>query len=81
MAAEDHYVHGEMDVSQHNMTYRGFMAACKWLSLIIGAHIVFFTVWFGVGAGFIAAAASTVIMVVAGYFFIRFFFPPPSDSH
>lgn len=81
MAADQNYVHGEMDVSQHDLTYRGFMSVCKWASLILLSHVLLFTVWFAVGAGFIAAAVSTAIMVGVGYYFIKFFFPPPADSH
>lgn len=75
------YVHGEMDIHRHEQTYRGFLTASKWLSFHVLVLVLFFTLWFGVGIGFIGALAATVIAAAAMVFFIRFFFPPPSDTH
>lgn len=83
-AGHDHngtYVHGHMDISQHEQTFRGFMAACKWLSLHTLAIILFATLWFCVeGVGFLGALVATVIFTALGIFFIRFFFPPPGKG-
>ncbi len=75
------YVHGEMDVHRHEQTYRGFLNAAKWMSWHILVLVLFFTLWFGAGIGFIGAAAATVIAAAGMFFFIRFFFPPPSVDH
>ncbi len=75
------YVHGQMDISQHEQTYRGFMAACKWLSLITLVIILFFTLLFAVdGVGFFGSLIPTIIFTALGVWFIRFFFPPPGKG-
>jgi hypothetical protein len=76
----DAYVHGHMDISQNEQTYRGFMAACKWLSLHVLALILFFTLWFAAGVGFLGALVATIIFTAVGIWFIRFFFPPPGKG-
>jgi len=83
MTAEhgDDYTRGKMDISQHQQTYRGFMAASKWLSLGVLALVLWLTLWFAVGINWFGAAVASVVALVAGYFFIRFFFPPPAESH
>lgn len=80
MAGANHgdYVHGQMDMTQHEQTFRGFMAASKWISLISLVVVLFFTLWFAVdGVGFLGALIPTVIFVAVGIWFVRFFFPPP----
>lgn len=70
-----------MDISQHQQTFRGFMSACKWLSLHVLVMVLFFTLWFCVeGIGFLGALIPTVIFAVLGFWFVRFFFPPPHKA-
>lgn len=77
----DPYVHGHMDISQNEQTFRGFMAACKWLSLHVLVLVLFFTLWFCVdGIGFLGSLAAAVIAGALGVWFIRFFFPPPGKG-
>lgn len=75
------YVHGQMDISQHEQTFRAFMGATKWVSLHVAVLVLFFTLWFCVdGIGLFWSFVATAIAAVAGVFFIRFFFPPPGKG-
>jgi len=75
------YVRGEMDIDMHKQTYRGFLSASKWLSVVILALTLWLTVWFALGAGFVPATITAVAFIVAGGFFVKFFFPKPEESH
>ena len=83
--AADHsnsdYVHGEMDISMHEGTFRGFMTASKWLSLVTLAVVLWATLAFAVGIGWLISIIPTVIFMVAGAFFVKFFFPDDPHSH
>lgn len=71
-ADTDHeYVHGEMEISAQVSMYELFIGMVKWGTLSVSALIVFLTVWFALGAGFIAAAGSAIVLSVAGYFILR----------
>ena len=69
--AEHAYVHGEMEISEQVSTWHLFMFMAKWGSLLTAALLVLLTVWFAVGAGFMAGAISAVVLCVAGFFALR----------
>lgn len=65
------YVSGEMDISAHKQMYSLFVKMVKWGSLGVSALILFLTLWFAVGTGFIAATIATVVLTVAGIVMLR----------
>ena len=69
--AEHAYVHGTMDISEQVSTWHLFLFLAKWGSLATAAILVLLTVWFAVGAGFMAGAISAAVLCVAGFFALR----------
>lgn len=65
------HVHGEMNISEQAWTWAFFMGLTKWVSLAMAVLILFLTVWFGVGAGFIPAFLSGAVLAVAGFFMLK----------
>lgn len=74
MAADNHdtdYQRGTMEISEQAATYDLFMGLTKWGSLATAVSVLFLTLWFGVGTGFLGAAIVSVALLVAGIFFLR----------
>lgn len=74
MAADNHdsdYQRGTMEISEQTSTYNLFMGLTKWGSLATAAILLFLTLWFAVGAGFLAAFIGAAVLMVAGIFFLR----------
>ena len=69
--AEHAYVHGSMEISEQVSTWHLFLFLAKWGSLLTAAILVLLTVWFAVGAGFLAGAISAVALSVIGFFALR----------
>ena len=69
--AEHAYVHGSMEISEQVSTWHLFLFLAKWGSLLTAAILVVLTVWFAVGAGFVAGAISGVVVFGAGFFALR----------
>ena len=69
--AEHAYVHGSMEISEQVSTWHLFLFLAKWGSLLTAAILVLLTVWFAVGAGFLAGAISAVALFVIGFFALR----------
>ena len=68
----DHaYVHGAMEISEQVSTWHLFLFLAKWGSLAMAAVLLLLTVWFAVGAGFLAGAISAVALCVVGFFALR----------
>lgn len=65
------HVHGEMNISEQAWTWALFMGLAKWVSLSMAVLILFLTVWFAVGAGFVPAFISAAVLSVAGFFGLR----------
>ncbi|EGF95277.1 aa3-type cytochrome c oxidase subunit IV [Brevundimonas diminuta] len=60
-----------MNISEQAWTWSLFMGLTKWLSLATAVLILFLTVWFAVGAGFVPAFISGAALSVAGYFMLK----------
>ncbi len=74
MAADNHdtdYQRGTMEISEQAATYNLFMGLTKWGSLATAVILLFLTLWFAVGAGFLAALIGAGAMTAAGIFFLR----------
>lgn len=69
--ADHAYVHGAMDISEQVSTWHLFVFLAKWGSLATAAVLLFLTVWFAVGAGFVAGLISGVALFVIGFFALR----------
>ena len=65
------YHRGDMDIHEQKATFDLFMGMTKWGSLAIAAGVLFFTLLFCTGAGFIGAAISAAVLVGAGVFLLR----------
>ena len=65
------HTRGEMDIAEQVATYEAFNVMTKWGSLYIGALVLFLTVWFAVGAGFLTAFISAVVLIGLGTMLLR----------
>ena len=60
------YHRGEMDIHEQARTYTSFLVFYKWGSLALAVGLLFFSLWFAVGTGFITAFVSSVVLAVLG---------------
>jgi len=65
------YHRGEMDVHEQARTYTNFLAAYKWCSLGLAAGLLFFSLLFAVGVGFMGSAATAVVVLAVGILILR----------
>ena len=61
-AASD-YHHGDQDVSAQAASYRLFNVLAKWGSLTLAVLIVMLTLWFCIGASFLAGPHSAALVL------------------
>lgn len=74
MAASKHtddYVRGSQEISEQVSTWHLFLGLAKWGSLILGALVLFLTLWFMPNGSFFAGAFAAFVMLAAGWFFLR----------
>lgn len=69
MASEYH--RGEMDISEQESTYNGFMAMTKWGSLAIVVAVLMPTLWFCTNAGFLGGLIAGVVVTAIGIVMLR----------
>jgi hypothetical protein len=60
------YHHGEMDVHAQAATYKLVMSMTKWGSLVIGDGVLFLTLWFCTGVGFLGALVTALVVAAVG---------------
>ena len=65
------YQHGAMDVSEQMATYQLVMGMTKWGALVLAALLLFFTLWFCTGTGFVGSAFTAAVVVVLGVLLLR----------
>ena len=65
------YHRGEMDIHEQADTYERVMAMTKYGSLAIGALVLFLTLWFCTGAGFMGSTITAVVVIALGLFLLR----------
>ena len=65
------YHRGEMNVSDQVATYALVMSFTKWGSLIIAASVLFLTLLFCTGTGFLGSAAVAVVVMALGILVLR----------
>ena len=68
--AHDH-TRGEMDIAEQVSTFAFFNNLTKWGSLAVATLLLFITLMFCTGAGFMGAAIAAVILVVLGVTLLR----------
>ena len=69
-AAKPH-TRGEMDIAEQVSTFQLFNSMTRWGSLFIGSLLLFLTLWFCTGAGFLGAAVTAVVVIAAGLVLLR----------
>ena len=65
------YRRGEMDIHEQVSTFELVMGMTKWGSLAVAALLLFLTLWFCTGAGFMGAAVASVVLTAAGVILLR----------
>ncbi len=58
--AED-YTRGQMDISHHKMTYDAVMKVSVFVSVLLGLIVLYLTLVFGAGMGWVTALIATLI--------------------
>lgn len=76
--ADTDYRHGEMDIHQHELTFRGVMRLTKWGCLAIAVTLLFLSMWLAAGTGLIAASIAAVVVLIAGVMLLRGKHRPPA---
>jgi hypothetical protein len=69
-SAYDH-THGEMNIAEQISTFQSFNTMTRWGSLAIGAIVLFATLLFCTGAGFLGAAITAAIVIAVGVTLLR----------
>ncbi len=62
----DDYTRGQMDISEHKATFSGVMQVSVFSTLIIGLAVLYLTLVFGGGIGWINSLIVSAIVAVAG---------------
>ena len=57
---------GDMDIREQRSTYEFFMGLTKWGSLFVAVLVLFLTLWFCAGVGFLGALVVSVILAAVG---------------
>lgn len=77
VAAHDH-IHGQMEISEQARTWAVFKVLAKWSTLGVSVLLVFLTLWFCVGTGFIGAAVAAVAITAIGIVALK---SKPAPAH
>lgn len=72
------YHRGEMDIHEQAATYVAFGKMTKWGSLGVAVLLLFITLLFCTGAGFIGSAIASFVLLAGGIFFLR---EKPAPAH
>ena len=73
-----HYTRGEMDIQAHEGSFHAFILMSKWGSLSVASMVLFLTLWFCTGTGFIGAAVAGIVVAGLGYLVLR---EKPAAAH
>lgn len=69
--AQHDYVHGSQETSEQASTFGAFVGLAKWGSLILSTVLLFLTLWFQPGGGFMPAAISAVVLLTVGFLVLK----------
>ena len=67
----DDYARGSQQIAEQISTWHLFMGLAKWGSLILGALVLFLTLWFMPNGSFFSGFFAAAFMLAAGWFFLR----------
>jgi aa3 type cytochrome c oxidase subunit IV len=62
------YHRGEQDIHEQQGTFHHVLVGTKWATLHLAVLIVFLTLWFCTGAGFLNALISAIVLAAIGIF-------------
>jgi hypothetical protein len=65
------YHRGDMNIHEQRSTYDFFMGLTKWGSLVTAALVLFLTLWFCAGVGFVGALVVSAIVLALGFWVLR----------
>lgn len=65
------YHRGDMDIHQQQSTYGLVMGLTKWGSLTTAVAVLFLTLWFCTGAGFLGGLFTAVVVAAVGILILR----------
>ena len=65
------YHHGEMEIHEQTRTYHSFLVLSKWGSLALVVGVLFFSLWFAVGVGFLGSAVTSGVVMGLAIVFLR----------
>jgi len=65
------YHPGEMDIHEQVYTWGLFKKFAKWASLVLGVGVLFLTLWFCTGTGFIGSFITAVVLLAIGIAVLR----------
>jgi Bacterial aa3 type cytochrome c oxidase subunit IV. len=73
MSASEHaeFERGKQQIEEQISTYRLFLDLAKWGSLVLGAFVLFLTLWFMPNGNFFTGAFAMIVMLAAGIWFLR----------
>jgi hypothetical protein len=69
-SAADHQ-HGDMDIAAHEASFHAFILMAKWGSLAVASAVLFLTLWFCTGTGFLGAFLTGFVVAVLGILLLR----------
>ena len=69
--AHTEYHRGEMNIHEQARTYHSFLVLSKWGSLSLMVGVLFFSLLFCTGAGFVGSAVSAAVLAVLGILLLR----------
>ncbi len=61
-----HYQRGHMEIREQEQTFGLFLGMTKWGSLAVAALVLFLTLFFCTGTGFIGAAIAAIVVTAIG---------------
>ena len=65
------YHRGEMEIHEQTRTYHSFLVLSKWGSLALVVGVLFFSLWFAVGVGFLGSAVTSGVVMGLAIVFLR----------
>jgi hypothetical protein len=65
------YHRGEMDIHEQVSTFQLVMGMTKWGSLAVASGLLFLTLWFCTGAGFLGGLVTAGVVLALGIFVLR----------
>ena len=77
-SSHNDYVHGEMDIHQHEHSFGLFVSMTKWGSLLLAVLGSFLVILTCTKLGFITAGAVGVVVAAVGWFLLK---SKPDSGH